>query len=343
MKKINSFFTSILLFSITIMPAYSLEAIYKLYNTDKTIVQNTTTNVLRNKGYSISNTDPITAKKDTTYVDILLTKEGNNVYYYYNSTNSSKSINRQVIKNFKYDEITDNNYFKVFRNQLTNAKNGTKKVYTFEEEKTSSTPVFQNRQTVKNPDVMTGFAGKAGKGTTLQLYIQTPINTATASVGDEVTGVLTENWMVNGYVAAEKGSILNGRITKAKSAEAGVRSARVTFVFDTLTAPNGKTYNISTKDIDFVVDGDGKAIKATKTAAKQAAIGALSGVAIGALSMALGSDSSALWKGAVIGAGAGAVTGAISGAFERGVDVEIPAYTEIEAELSKDVDVILNY
>ena len=46
---------------------------------------------------------------------------------------------------------------------------------------------------------------------------------------------------------------------------------------------------------------------------------------------------------AAIGAGVGAGTGLAGSAIERGVDAEIPSFTEMEITLTKPISVNVNY
>ena len=88
--------------------------------------------------------------------------------------------------------------------------NGQQNTYSFEEPQTQqisqqSQPQTQY-QTPQSPTTLKGFIGKVGKGVNLPVYLQNPINTATASIGDTVIGVLRDNWVINNsHVIAEQG------------------------------------------------------------------------------------------------------------------------------------------
>ncbi|MBQ8476474.1 hypothetical protein IJ531_05370, partial [bacterium] len=75
---------------------------------------------------------------------------------------------------------------------------------------------------------------------------------------------------------------------------------------------------------------EGKLTKSVKNVATGAVLGALGGLLIAALSSDVSTASAVL-----IGAGAGAASGAVTAVAERGVDAEIPVYTELEIKLAK--------
>ena len=140
--------------------------------------------------------------------------------------------------------------------------------------------------------------------------------------------------MYNGQEVAPQGSLVYGSLSKARPATYGSRNGRVIINFNQLVTPDNRVYNISTEEIDFTVSNEGKIGESVKSAAGAALAGALVGLLFGALS---GSDH--IGRNVAIGAGVGAGASAISSTAERGVDAEIPSFTEIEITLTQPLSV----
>ena len=66
-------------------------------------------------------------------------------------------------------------------------------------------------------DTLTGYIAKIEKGTSFEAYLKNSINTATAEKNDVITAVLTEDWIYNDILIAPQGSILKGKVSKAKA------------------------------------------------------------------------------------------------------------------------------
>ena len=164
------------------------------------------------------------------------------------------------------------------------------------------------------------------------------INTATTSKGEKITAILAKNWEYQGHVIAEQGSTLTGIVTKAHSAGRAYHNGYVKFNFNQLTTMEGKTYNLSTEDIEFKVDSTGNAANAAGKVVGSAAVGALAGLIIGALS-----KDTNLGHAVAIGAGAGAAWGAGTAVMEEGSDAEIPVYTELSIKLTSPLKTVLSY
>ena len=196
----------------------------------------------------------------------------------------------------------------------------------------------QQNQYQNNSNSLKGSVIQVSKGSSFKAYLQTPINTSTASVGDEVRGVLSNNWTYGGRTIAPQGSVLTGSVKTARHATYGSRNGRVVFSFNKLMTPDGKTYDISTEETDFTVTNDGKLAGAVSEVLVGAAVGALVGLLYGACSR----DTST-WKSTAISAGVGAGAAAIKAGAEKGVDAEIPVYTEIDVTLSSTFAIVAGY
>ena len=347
MKKYFAFFLSILFIFLNVSPSFALTKLYYVENVSRLSAAKLVENVLTEKEYTMKKKNPyyaVSKEEAQNYSIIVLEQDGNNLYYYYNSNNSKKNVNKAIIKYFKTrdlncEERENEQLLQNFASIAQRTLTGEKKTYSFDDPKT---PV-QTVRTVNSPKASTtlkGFVGKTGKGDTLDIYIQNAINTANACVGDTVTGVLQTDWKTaDNHVIAQQGSLLEGRIVKAHSAQIGMRNGLVELVFNKLTTPDGKIYDIQTKEVEFNVTNEG----VVKEKVTSVAVAAVTGAALGALFGLLGGSGSDVWQGAAVGAGIGGGGAAIMGAAEKGIDAEIPAYTQVQVVLKKDVDVVINY
>ncbi len=348
MKKCFTIFISILFLFLNVSPCFALTKLYYVENVNKSSAAKLVENVLTEKEYTIKKKDPyyaVSINEPINYSIIVLQQDGNNLYYYYNSNNSKKNVNKAIIKYFKTrdlncEERENEQLLQNFANIAQRTLTGKKKTYTFEDTTPQKAQNVQSVNAPQSPTTLKGFVGKTGKGDTLDIYIQNAINTATASVGDNVIGVLQSDWKTaDNHVIAQQGSLLEGQIVKAHSAQIGMRNGLVELVFNKLTTPEGKTYDIRTKEVEFNVTNEG----VVKEKVSSVAVAAITGAALGALFGLLGGGGSEVWQGAAIGAGIGGGGAAIMGAAEKGIDAEIPAYTQVQVVLKNDVDVVINY
>jgi len=332
MKKIAIFFI-ILLLSMNFTYAY--EVLYTIQNVQKDSIKPYIESAF-DSNYIVNKKDPYyltSSKNNEDNITIILQKSGSGVLYYYNSS-KNKKVSSNILKALKnagisFYETFDNNYLETFNRQAQDITSNVTKNYSFDFWNNAEPAVAVN--TNKDDDTtLKGQILQIEKGTIIKTYLQTPINTANAKIGDEVVAVLTDDLTYNGYKIASQGSTLKGSLSKAHSAQYGSRNGRVVINFTTLTTLDNKTYDLSTEAIDFSVTNDGKLSKTAKNVATGAIIGALGGLIVGAIS-----HDAHLGKAVLIGTATGATAGTVTAVAERGVDAEIPVYTELEVKLSK--------
>lgn len=310
--------------------------LYTIKNVPKENIKPYIESALYSSNYAINKKDPYYALKADNSDDnitIILQKSGNDVLYYFNST-KDKRVNKNILKSFKNlsidcIETDDENYLNIFNKQAQNIDSNITKVYNFDVWNNTQ-PAVAIDNTKDDDTTLKGRIIQIDKGTVIEAYLQTPINTASAQTGDSVSAVLTNDLVYNGYTIAQQGSILSGVLSKAHSAAYGSRNGRVVIDFNSLTTLDNKVYKLATEAIDFSVTNEGKLSNSTKNIATGAIIGALGGLLIGALS----SDAS-IGKSILIGAGTGIASGAVKSVAEKGVDAEIPIYTNLEVKLTK--------
>lgn len=347
MKKI--FALIITFFYLTVNARFAFSELYYVKNISEETAKNVVKQNITNQGYIINQENPYYAKNSRDsqdYVVSVVQQSGNNLFYYYNS-NNNKRINNNILKTFKsygttYEQTYNTSAISVYDNiaqKLISSSGGNNynNNYTFYDE--DQTVYLTPGTTVKSQQatVLRGSVVSIESGTKIKTYLQNPINTSSAQKGDRVVAVLTDDLRYNGVTVAPQGSVIYGTLTKARHATYGSRNGRVVIEFTQLVTPDNKTYEISTEKIDFTVTNDGKLSRTVGSAVAGAAVGALAGLLFGAL------GDYSLGTAAAIGAGVGAGTSLIGSGVERGVDAEIPSFTELEITLTRPFRVTVSY
>lgn len=349
MKKIIALFLALLLSSLN--GAFAFSEVYYLKNTTPATIQPSVLNGFYAQNYKIiSQKNPyyaVSEKKSSDYAVVILQQSGNNTFYYYQSNDNSK-INKYIKKAIKragieYEQSYNYNIISTFddiASRTMNSSNGNLQnsyVFNDNEPEYSNSYNSSNTNTLKQTsNTYKGYVANVESGTKINIYLQSAINTANAVEGDRVIAVLTNDLKYNGYTVAPQGSLVYGILTKARHATYGSRNGRVVIDFNQLVTPEGKTFNIETEKIDFTVTNDGKVAKVASNVAVGAVVGALSGLIVGALSGHVGVATA-------IGAGVGAGGALIGGTAERGVDAEIPSFTEMEVTLTRPFSTTVSY
>ena len=268
------------------------------------------------------------------------TKKNNSYNYSYNpQINSNKdpysyNTNTQQVysnNNNRYNNQYNNNtvYLPAYPAQ-TNVVQTNATTY-------SPAKTVNQQTTTQQATTLKGSVVSIETGTKIKTYLQNPINTSSANKGDKVIAVLIDDLRYNGTSVIPQGSLVYGTLSKARHATYGSRNGRVVIEFTQLVTPENKVYEISTEKIDFTVTNDGKVARTVGNAAAGAALGALTGL----LFAALGDHN--FGTAAAIGAGIGAGTALVGSGVERGVDAEIPSFTELELTLTKPFKVSTSY
>lgn len=349
MKKIITLFLALLLSTFNSVFAFS--EVYYLKNATPAAIQPSVLNAFYSQDYQVvSQKNPYYAKstKDPDdYAIVILQQSGNNTFYYYQS-NDNKKINKYIIKAIKradieyeqsYNANTISTFDEIAKRTMQTAGSQVQNTYVFNDREPEYSSAYSTSSSVtqkQNSNTYKGYVANVESGTKMNIYLQSAINTSSAVEGDRVIAVLTEDLKYNGYVVAPQGSLVYGILTKARHATYGSRNGRVVIDFNQLVTPDGKTFNIETEKIDFTVTNDGKVAKVASNVAVGAVVGALTGLLIGAMTGHVGASTA-------IGAGVGAGGALIGGTVERGVDAEIPSFTEMEIVLTKPFSTTVSY
>ncbi|MBR6098368.1 hypothetical protein IKP85_01330 [bacterium] len=348
MKKIIAFIVMMLFTSFN--ASYALSELYLVRNASTDAVKPMVTDGFNTYKYKLSKYDPYYGKSisdSSEYAVVILQQNGANMYYYYQS-NGNKKINKAILKDIKrsgydYEESQNVNIIEVYDRLAQDIMYDTYSSpnrYTFEDTPASGIQInnqSQNQYVQPDNTTLRGAVAQIASGTTLNVYLQSSINTATANKGDQIIAVLMKDVVYNGATVFPQGSLIYGTLTKAVHASYGSRNGKVVIQFNQIVTPDNKSYAITAEKVDFAVTNDGKVKSVVTNAATGAIIGAVGGLIYAALS---GGD---IGTAAAIGAGVGAGTGLAGSAIERGVDAEIPSFTEMEITLTKPISVNVNY
>lgn len=363
MKKLLALIFSIFMFCHQCMASQ----LYFIPNTSRNDILKIVENAFYTKSYTLNSKLPYygTSKKYGTAI-ILLEEDIAGLYYYYDG---NEKLNNYILKQFnkmKFSYTPVNTALKdSFDNMAQEKVFGIKKSYNFSNNTTTYQSQINNKQNIQqasrtnyqpetssqntyqqnyqpnlsyqSQNVLQGYIGQLGVGTEIPAYLQSSLNTETTQKGNKVVLVLSSDLMYNNTVVAPQGSLIYGTVTQARSATYAQRNGKIQIDFNTLQLPSGQTYNISTEKIDFQVEGnEGKANIAGKVIAGAAA------TALITLAFAALGGSTHIGRTTAIGAGVGAVTVGVAQAAQKGVNAEIPAYTEINLILTKPLSVKMN-
>lgn len=339
MKKLLALVLSI--FFVCTNSCYAFSELYYFKNIKTADVEPCVSSSLLNYGFSIIKENPFYAVSGEDYAVVILQQSGDNMFYYYQADKNTK-VNKAVLKEMKKRNIVVEQSFntgiiEIYDNLAKELvfNSGAQKRYTFEDEPVIQ-PQVQPQKQVQKQQTYSGYVTQISAGTKVNAYLQNAINTASAVKGDQIIAVISDTITYNGQAVIPQGSLVYGMLSKARSATYGSRNGRVVINFNQIVTPENKVYNISAEEIDFTVSNEGKVTSAAKNVVTHAAVGAVVGMLI-----ALITDNN-VGKGAAIGAGVGGGSSLVYSTAEKGVDAEIPSFTELEITLTKPFNVSIS-
>jgi hypothetical protein len=149
------------------------------------------------------------------------------------------------------------------------------------------------------------------------------ISTDTNYSGDTFTATLEQPIVVDGFVIADRGARLTGKVVSAEKAGRVKGMSELVLALTQLHTTDGQTVNIETST--FNKQGDSSRKRDAAEVAGGAALGAIIGAIAGG------------GKGAAIGAGAGGAAGTGAVLTTRGKAAVIPSETRLTFTLSNSV------
>jgi hypothetical protein len=161
------------------------------------------------------------------------------------------------------------------------------------------------------------------EGTILTVRVSETLSSEQNLGGDTFQAVLDAPLIIDGYVIAERGARVEGKVVEAWPAGRMKGKARLTLALTRLRTADGQTIPIDTAT--FLKESE----SGVKEDAVKVGIGSAIGAAIGAIAGG--------GKGAAIGAGAGAAAGTGVVLATRGKPATIPAETRLSFKVEKPV------
>lgn len=132
-------------------------------------------------------------------------------------------------------------------------------------------------------------------GTSVVVSLATPLNTATAEQGQELSAETSEPIMVKGRAVVEPGAVVRGYVRDVQKAGAISHPAEITLDFDELVSDDGTVYTFDAAPITLTAESDARS-DVQRVAGATVAGAIIGGIARGAKGASVG---------ALIGAGAG--------------------------------------
>lgn len=161
-------------------------------------------------------------------------------------------------------------------------------------------------------------------GTRILVRMDDPISSDVSTVNDTFTTTIAKAVVVRETIVLPEGTVLEGRIVKARAAAAGGQSGKLELRFEVLRLSEGVK-----RDIDGVPVQELKAA----SSGTRSVLSVVGGTALGALFGAVTRTP----NGALIGAGIGAGAGTGVALLKKGKDIRLKRSQEFEIELKKEV------
>jgi hypothetical protein len=181
-------------------------------------------------------------------------------------------------------------------------------------------PVPAPNVEVRVPHVVTLAAG-----TNLSVRIGETVSSARNQPGDSFLATLTQPLVIDGFIIAERGARVEGRVVDAAPAGRGRGASHI--AVSVVRVATSDRQNIRIRTEPYTKDGPTPAVLDAAKVGGGAAVGAVIGAIAGG------------GKGAAIGAGAGGVLGAGDVLLTRGKAVEIPVETRISFRVQDSITI----
>jgi hypothetical protein len=162
-------------------------------------------------------------------------------------------------------------------------------------------------------------------GTLLPVRIGETISSARNQPGDTFLATLTQQLVIDGFIIAERGARIEGKVVEAAQAGRGRGNSHLAISIVRLATSDGQNIRIRTEP--YAKDRTSQAVTDAAKVGGGAAIGAVIGAIAGG------------GKGAAIGAGAGGALGAGDVMLTHGKPVEIPVETRISFRVQDPVTI----
>jgi hypothetical protein len=197
---------------------------------------------------------------------------------------------------------------------------------------------YTNTSTSASSGTLKGRVVTVPAGESLPAVSTTAISSENAYVGQAYTIALASDFYYNGTLIAPAGSSVVGNVVEVTNAKRGSLNGKLCIRFNQIITPNGAQIPISalikTSDNTGVLTAGTKmdvAKEYGKDVVAGSAAGALSGVVFGALA------GGKVGRGAALGTALGAGGGLVKSVWDKGDNVEIPAGSSFDIQLTQPI------
>lgn len=200
-----------------------------------------------------------------------------------------------------------------------------------------------NATSIYQPDnvALRGRVSTVPKGTMLMIKLDTPVNSESSHMGEEITATLENDIFINESIAVPAGSEVQGQVASVTPATHMGKHGAVDVRFMSVKTPDGQLIpiraHVVTTDQSGILKGDTytkDVVKGVAIAAGGTGVGTLMGLSAGSLVGAAGA-------GALLGLGAGAVGGLSYALIRKGKNVTIPTGARMSITLDQPVSINL--
>lgn len=199
---------------------------------------------------------------------------------------------------------------------------------------------YQQQQTVSASQPLKGHVVVVPAGVNMPVTTTMEISSATTSLGQPVSVVLTNGFYYNNVCIAPAGSTVSGNVILARKGGHAGKNGQLQIRFTQINTPYGNVIPISamikTTDGTGILKA-GTAKDTTKEYAKDLTVGSGAGAVLGLTMGALSGGS--VGKGAVYGTAVGAGAGLVKSLWDKGVDVVIPVNSGLELTVDQPITV----
>ena len=160
-------------------------------------------------------------------------------------------------------------------------------------------------------------------GTTLPVRVTQTLDSATTQQGENFTGTLATDLVIDGLTALRQGTSVTGRVVAVQEAAHYKGSSLLTVELTSITQRGSDRIAVSTEP--YSVEGKGRGKNTAAKVGGGAAVGAILGGILGG------------GKGAAIGAAGGGGLGAGANTITRGQQVQIPSESLVRFHLTNSI------
>lgn len=212
--------------------------------------------------------------------------------------------------------------------------------YSYEAPSPAVPQTISEEQYKINGNTLKGSVVVVPAGQTFKARFTAPIDSATATTGQDITMVLGTDYIYNDKTIAPAGSSVKGSVIEASSAKHGSLNGKLAIRFTQITTPSGQEIPISavikTDDYSGTLVG-GTKLDVTKEYGKDLVVGAGAGALAGVIISPLSGGS--IGRGTALATAVGAGGGLVKSIWDKGEDVSIPANASIELILLQPITV----